>query len=81
MTCSHIYRLSSKPLQMFRKLLAEWQLNVAISWKVILKQLIKKQPHPHPATPPVAALLLADFFQDKQWRNSSIPHHRPIFLA
>lgn len=46
MTCSYIYQLSSKSLQMFRKLLAEWQLSVAISWKVILvsKQLIKKSP-------------------------------------
>lgn len=81
--CSHIYQISSKPLQMFRKLLGEWQLNVATSWKVIpgFEAAHKKEPHPHPATPAVAVLLLADFFQDKRLRNGSIPHHSPIFLA
>lgn len=81
MTCSHIYQLSSKPLQVFKKLLADWQLNVALSWKVIPSFEAAHKKQPRPATPPVAALLSADFFQDKRWRNGSIPYQSPIFLA
>lgn len=80
MTCSHSCQPSSKPLQMFSKLPAGYELNAGISWKVIpgCEAAHKIQP---PTTPPVVALRLAAFLQGNGWKNSSVPHHSPILLA
>lgn len=86
MTCSYIYQLSSKSLQMFRKLLAEWQLSVAISWKVILvsKQLIKKAlPSPCNRTygSPALSRPLPGYVVEKWLHSPPQPHFSGMALS